>query len=462
MNESILLTIKKLLGIDASYAPFNMDVIIQINTALRAVNQLGIGTANFEITGDQETWADFLGDNQAVFSLVKTYIYGKVRLVFDPPTSSSVMQALKEATDECEWRLIELADGSGSGGGGGGGQGTDGFSPIVTITTITGGHRITITDVEGDHVFDVMDGSKGTKGDKGDTGETGATGPQGPKGDRGDPGADGKDGKDGEDGYTPIKGVDYFDGAQGPKGDKGDTGATGPQGPKGEDGYTPVKGVDYFDGAKGDKGDTGATGLQGPKGEDGADGITPTTTVTTITGGHNVAFSYGSGDSRNTNFDVMDGAQGPAGQNGTTPVKGVDYWTASDQADIVSHTVTAVSPTFQTKAITDTGGYYTTDTVEGAFQEIGAGMVKTQTVSGTNVTITGVANTRYICGEVSTISITPPASGIIDIIFSSGSTVAVLTLPQTVKMPYWFEVEANKTYEINIMDGIYGAVMSWT
>lgn len=423
MNESILLTIKKLLGIDASYAPFNMDVIIQINTALRAVNQLGIGTANFEITGDQEIWADFLGDNQAVFSLVKTYIYGKVRLVFDPPTSSSVMQALKEATDECEWRLIELADGSGSGGGSGG-SGTDGFSPIVAITQITGGHRITITDVEGDHVFDVMDGSKGAKGDKGDTGatgpqgpkgdkgdagETGATGPQGPKGDKGDPGADGKDGKDGEDGYTPIKGVDYFDGAQGPKGDKGDkgdTGATGPQGPKGEDGadgkdgedgYTPVKGVDYFDGAKGDKGDkgdtgaTGATGPQGPKGDKGDKGD--------------------DGDAGDPGVYI--GSTAPSDPDATVWID------TSGEGDIV-------------------------------------------TVTGANPVINGVSNTMYICGEVSTITINPPADGsIIDVIFTSGSTVAVLTLPQTVQMPYWFEVEANKTYEINIFQNL-GAVMSWT
>ena len=306
MNESILVTIKKLLGIDASYAPFNMDIIIQINTALRAVNQLGIGTANFEITGDEETWADFLGDNQAVFSLVKTYIYGKVRLVFDPPTSSSVMQALKEATDECEWRLIELADGSGSGGGSGG-SGTDGFSPIVTITQITGGHRITITDVEGDHVFDVMDGSKGAKGDKGDTGETGATGPQGPKGDKGD---------------------------------------------------------------KGDDGDAGDPG-------------------------------------------VYIGSTAPSDPDATVWID------TSGEGDIV-------------------------------------------TVTGANPVINGVSNTMYICGEVSTITINPPADGgIIDVVFTSGSTVAVLTLPQTVQMPYWFEVEANKTYEINIFKNL-GAVMSWT
>lgn len=75
------------------------------------------------------------------------------------------------------------------------------------------------------------------RGKKGDTGEQGV---QGPKGDKGN------------DGYTPIKGVDYFDGEQGPKGDKGDTGEQGIQGPKGEDGYTPIKGIDYFDGEDGE------------------------------------------------------------------------------------------------------------------------------------------------------------------------------------------------------------------
>ena len=67
----------------------------------------------------------------------------------------------------------------------------------------------------------------------------------------------------------------------------------------------------------------------------------------------------------------------------------------------------------------------------------------------------------YICGEVSTITINPPSSGgIIDVTFRSGSTVAVLNLPQTVKMPEGFEIKTNKTYEINIFNGL-GAVMEW-
>ena len=112
-------------------------------------------------------------------------------------------------------------------------------------------------------------GAKGDKGDKGDTGakgdkgDTGAQGLQGEKGDKGERGAQGAAGKDGKDGYTPVKGVDYFDGRNGTNG---------------KDGYTPIKGIDYFDGAKGDtgaKGDKGDKGADGVNGVDGKDGLTP-------------------------------------------------------------------------------------------------------------------------------------------------------------------------------------------
>ena len=159
--------------------------------------------------------------------------------------------------------------------------------------------------------------------------------------------------------------------------------------------------------------------------------------MTTITGGHNVAFSYGSGDSRNTDFDVMDGA------DGHSPVV-----TASKTGK-----VTTVSVDGTAIATINDG------------ENGPSGEATVETVSGTNPVITGVANTRYICGEVSTISITPPASGIIDVIFTSGSSVAVLTVPNTVKWSNGFDptaLEANTTYEINILDGVYGAVMTWS
>lgn len=90
------------------------------------------------------------------------------------------------------------------------------------------------------------------------------------------------------------------------------------------------------------------------------------------------------------------------------------------------------------------------------------GMV-TEYVTGTTPTITAQADTRYICGEVATLDFTPSQTGICDVVFTSGSTPTVVTLPSTVKFPDGeLTIEANTTYEINILDGVYGAVMAWT
>ena len=82
-------------------------------------------------------------------------------------------------------------------------------------------------------------------------------------------------------------------------------------------------------------------------------------------------------------------------------------------------------------------------------------------VSGTTPSITAEANHRYICGTLDELTFTPPASGVVDVLFTSGTTPTVLNLPNTVRMPEWFEVEAGYTYEINIADGVFGAVMAW-
>lgn len=93
---------------------------------------------------------------------------------------------------------------------------------------------------------------------------------------------------------------------------------------------------------------------------------------------------------------------------------------------------------------------------------LASGEVQVVNVSGSNPTITAEYNKRYVCGEVSTLTITPASQGCTDVVFTSGTTPTVLSLPNTVKMPSWFSVEASKTYEINILDGVYGAVMAWT
>lgn len=128
---------------------------------------------------------------------------------------------------------------------------------VVELSDIEGGHKITVTDTHGVQELEVMDGA---------------------------------------DGYTPVKGVDYFDGE---KGDKGD------------DGYTPVKGVDYFDG---EKGDDGYTPVKGVDYFDGKNGYTPVKGV-----------DY---------FDGEKGEKGDKGDDGYTPVKGVDYYTDAETEEL--------------------------------------------------------------------------------------------------------------------------------
>ena len=85
-----------------------------------------------------------------------------------------------------------------------------------------------------------------------------------------------------------------------------------------------------------------------------------------------------------------------------------------------------------------------------------------ETITGTEITIAGEPNYRYVCGEVYSISITPPSAGTIEVMFTSGSTATVLTLPNTVHMPeWWVGVEANYTYDICIIDGTYAGVVMW-
>lgn len=85
-----------------------------------------------------------------------------------------------------------------------------------------------------------------------------------------------------------------------------------------------------------------------------------------------------------------------------------------------------------------------------------------ETVSGTTPSISATKNHLYLCGEILSLDFTPSIEGLCEVIFKSGTTPTVLTIPQTVIMPEWFVVEANKTYEISILDGKYGAVMSWS
>lgn len=109
MGESILTSIKKLLGIPESYDSFDVDIIIDINTVFVILYELGIGDSAFSILDSTATWGDFLKDNKNL-ELVKTYMYLKVKLMFDPPTSTAAIQANKDLISELEFRINILVD----------------------------------------------------------------------------------------------------------------------------------------------------------------------------------------------------------------------------------------------------------------------------------------------------------------------------------------------------------------
>ena len=105
MEESILISTKKILGLDAEYTAFDLDVITHINAAFSLLNQLGVGpTEGFSINDDSRQWTEFdVPANQ--IQMVKTYVYLKVRVLFDPPGTSFLLEAANNQIKEYEWRL---------------------------------------------------------------------------------------------------------------------------------------------------------------------------------------------------------------------------------------------------------------------------------------------------------------------------------------------------------------------
>lgn len=112
MDESILNSIKKLLGIAEDYNYFDQDIIMDINAALMILTQLGVGPSKgFLITDDTDTWNDFV--NSANLGSIQSYVYMKVKLMFDPPQNSFTVDSMTKLVNEFEWRLNVAADNSG-------------------------------------------------------------------------------------------------------------------------------------------------------------------------------------------------------------------------------------------------------------------------------------------------------------------------------------------------------------
>lgn len=104
--ESILTSIKKMLGITEEYTHFDADLIMHINSVFVTLRQLGVGPKEgFRIEDKTSLWSDFISEDDMRFESVKTYIYLKVRLLFDPPLNSAVIESINRISNELEWRL---------------------------------------------------------------------------------------------------------------------------------------------------------------------------------------------------------------------------------------------------------------------------------------------------------------------------------------------------------------------
>lgn len=108
--DSILTSIKLLLGITEDYEAFDQQLIMHINSVFMVLTQLGVGpTEGFMIENKNDTWDDFITDDSNL-QTVKSYMYLKVKMLFDPPSTSAVMDSTNRMINELEWRLNSQAE----------------------------------------------------------------------------------------------------------------------------------------------------------------------------------------------------------------------------------------------------------------------------------------------------------------------------------------------------------------
>lgn len=110
MDDGILNSIKTSVSVDVDNTAFDDEILMAINTSFFTINQLGIGPEKpFKVTGTTEQWTDFLPDIDTL-EILKTYIQLKVRILFDPPTSSQLATAMNDQIQEYEWRMLVERD----------------------------------------------------------------------------------------------------------------------------------------------------------------------------------------------------------------------------------------------------------------------------------------------------------------------------------------------------------------
>jgi len=111
MENSILKSTKKILGLADDYDVFDLDIITHINTAFSTLYQLGVGPSDgFAIEDETPTWDDFIDGDISIVNACRTYVYLRVRLLFDPPPTSFALASMKEQLTEYEWRISVLRE----------------------------------------------------------------------------------------------------------------------------------------------------------------------------------------------------------------------------------------------------------------------------------------------------------------------------------------------------------------
>lgn len=110
MQDSILMTIRKLVCGDPYADHFDTDLLVHINACFSILNQLGVGPeSGFVVTDETQSWSSYVADNRTL-NMVKTYVTLKVKKIFDPPLTSSVLEAMDKEISQLEWRLNVAVD----------------------------------------------------------------------------------------------------------------------------------------------------------------------------------------------------------------------------------------------------------------------------------------------------------------------------------------------------------------
>lgn len=276
-------------------------------------------------------------------------------------------------------------------------------SPTATVERVEGGAELTVHDLTGTTTAALYDGAPGTNGIDG---------------------KDGADGAPGADGHSPVVTAS-------------------------KSGSVTTISVD---GSAIATISDGADGTDGKDGKDGSDGFSPSASVSKADGTATITITDKDGT---TTATVSDGINGTNGQDGVSPTASVSKSGGTATISITDKDGTT------TAEISDGDDYVLTAQDK---QDIADLAFATVAVSGSTPVIVAAANHRYVCGTVSTIGFTPSESGLCDVLFRSGTSAAVLTVPSTVKWPEWFDptsLAASTIYELNVIDGIYGAVMAW-